>query len=383
MGKRAYHEELLHWIWRNRQLTGALQTVAGETLIIHHPGTPNPSDGPDFTNAKIAIGDLMWYGDVEIHWEAGDWFRHGHDGDSNYEGVVLHVVFDEIHRKKLKPVLPTLCMKPFLTEPLDAFFEGFKAEKGLPCSHKLSFISPAAFEAQIAKAHKQYFEQKADDLLHFYDPELPPSEAWQKLLIIALFDGLGVANNRGPMRKLACILFNNYSKTASLSALKKAALEEAFIANKYQWKRKGSRPSNHPEPRIEQGCELFWHIANVPFKNWFDTDIKRSFEKCIESVHCKPKVGKERGGVLYGIIWLPAVYLLGDLFGSAKLADAARQAWVEHRASLPGSVVRPFRQTNVPDFIYRKKLGTVHQLKSYCRARQCHRCEVFKSAITA
>src|SRR5699024_12199092 len=124
--------------------------------FIYCPGKPNPTDGPDFTGAKIDIGGLTWYGEVEINWKAADWFKHGHDIDPNYKGVILHVVFDKENKEVKKPDLPTLCLKPYLNKPLHSFFQTFEAEKKLPCSQKLSFISPAAFEAQIAKAHRLY-----------------------------------------------------------------------------------------------------------------------------------------------------------------------------------------------------------------------------------
>lgn len=383
MGKQKYHEELLHWIWGNGGLMGVLRSVAGKKITVYHPGIPNPTDGPDFTGAQIGIGGLTWYGDVEIHWKASDWYKHGHHTDPNYKSVVLHVVFEDENGKRGGPDLPVLCMKPYLSKPLHTFFEGFSCDKGLPCSQKLSIISPGALEAQIAKAHILYFERKADDLLRFYDPELSPSKAWRNLLTIALFDGLGIANNREPMRQLArVLLINDVSKIHSLAELTKLALREAKNDN-CQWKKKGSRPVNHPEPRIKQGCELLWHIAHTPFKMWFNTNIQRTFNSCIESVETKPGLGKQRAGILFGTVWLPASYILGDLFGSQKLSSAAKQTWVEYRTSLPASVRRPFKQAGIPEMVYRQKLGTVYQLRSFCKARQCHRCEVFKSAIGA
>ncbi len=390
MGELRYHEELLHWIWENRQLSGhPLLTLSEKEVVIHDIGKRNPTDGPDFISAKITIGKLIWHGDVEIHWRANDWYRHGHQNDVNYSGVILHIIFDNEKQPQLiKPALPTLCLKPFLNKPLSSFFEGFKMEKGLPCSKKLSYISAGALEAQIAKAHRQYFEQKADDLLHFYDPELPPSEAWKNLLIIAFFDGLGISYNRMPMRKLARVLLKDYKNISSLLKLKETALKEAGLEassnhTEFNWKKKGSRPSNHPKPRIMQGCELLWHITHSPFKNWFNQNIHRTFVRCVKQVKCRPNLGKERSDILFGTVWLPAIYLLGELFGSKKLASSAKTAWCNHRTKLPASVLRPFQHAGLPASIYQQKLGTVYQLRNYCRQRSCHRCEVFKSTISA
>lgn len=382
MGKRTYHETLLHWIWQNSCLSGNLETQNGQQVIIYAPGRLNPTDGPDFTGAKIGIGGLIWYGDVEIHWDVSDWFKHKHDTDSNYNSVILHVVFEQSNSITNQTHLPTLFLKPYLKKPLKAFFEQFDDNHKLPCSKRLSFISPAAMEAQIAKAHLHYFEQKVDDILRFYNPELPPSQAWKQLVIIALFDGLGIAHNRELMQRLAKQLLNNIQDVHSLTQLKTIALKESQKKD-YKWNKKGSRPANHPEPRISQGCELLWHIVHQPFKDWLNTHLRANFSSFIENVKTGPNIGSNRAGILFGTVWLPACYVLGQLFGAESISQTAKQAWFEHRTALPASVYRPFKNSGIPEFVYQQKLGTVHQLRSFCQARQCHRCEVFKSAISA
>lgn len=389
----SYHEGLLHWIWESRQLSEQLlQTQSGKQLTIHEPGRRNSTEGPDFKNAKITMGKLTWYGDVEIHWKAEDWFRHNHHEDENYKSVVLHVIFSEKRQNTRgephAPPLPTLCLKPYLSQPMDYFFEKFQCGEKLPCAKNITHISAKTINRQIEKAHREYFEQKVDDLLYFYDPERPPSEAWQQLVIIGMFDSLGIAHNREPMKKLARLLLTKYESTASLQnltifALKKAGISSNNNSPSFNWKRKGSRPTNHPEVRIKQGCALLRFIKETPFKQWFGSDIHQSFHKGVDQINCRPGLGSERAGILFGTVWLPAIYLLGDLFGSKKLAADAQQAWFDHHTSLPPSVTRPFKQAGVPGSAYRQKLGTVHQLRSYCRPHQCHRCEVFKQAINA
>lgn len=85
-------EELLHYVWQQKLLpVHPLTTQDGETIEIIDPGLHNTNAGPDFFNAKIKIGGMLWVGNVELHDRASDWHRHHHDNDPNYDNVVLHV----------------------------------------------------------------------------------------------------------------------------------------------------------------------------------------------------------------------------------------------------------------------------------------------------
>ena len=106
-------EEFLYYLWGFRILDSNLQTTSGESLIIIHPGERNKDGGPDFLNARIRIADTLWAGNVEIHVNAGDWFRHNHHHDKAYENVILHVVFsDDGYPETINPLsIPTLVVE--------------------------------------------------------------------------------------------------------------------------------------------------------------------------------------------------------------------------------------------------------------------------------
>ena len=83
------------------ELTLLWSQIAGETMIseegerirVLHPGLCVGGGGPDFKGAVLVFGDSrVVRGDVEIHVREGDWHRHGHDTDSAYCALVLHVV---------------------------------------------------------------------------------------------------------------------------------------------------------------------------------------------------------------------------------------------------------------------------------------------------
>lgn len=85
-------EILLHYIWKHRILPlHELHTTDGRLVEVIDPGLHNRHDGPDFFNAKVKIGGVMWVGNVEIHEKSADWYAHRHDKDEAYNNVVLHI----------------------------------------------------------------------------------------------------------------------------------------------------------------------------------------------------------------------------------------------------------------------------------------------------
>ena len=86
-------EDLIHYVWKHKifPLEG-LHTTDGLQVEVINPGLHNFDAGPDFFNAKVKINGQLWVGNVEIHDNASDWYRHGHDHDTAYDSIILHVV---------------------------------------------------------------------------------------------------------------------------------------------------------------------------------------------------------------------------------------------------------------------------------------------------
>ncbi len=85
-------EELLHYVWKHKLFAlKPQQTTDGQSVEIIDPGLANIHAGPDFFNAKIKINGVLWVGNVEIHQQSSDWFRHNHHQDPAYDSVILHV----------------------------------------------------------------------------------------------------------------------------------------------------------------------------------------------------------------------------------------------------------------------------------------------------
>jgi hypothetical protein len=394
--KKAYNEHLLQWIWKSLRIKlSGLQTLEGLPVSILDPGYHNPTDGPDFIGAKLRIGRMKWYGDVEIHWNERDWYHHRHHLNANYNKVVLHVIYEHDDSRKTayrqdKTRMHTLQLKPYLSDPLKLFLSSYNRPGILPCSGHISYISNEAFELQLEKARREYFDQKVSDLLRFYDPAQPPSRAWLQMVAVGLFDGLGIAHNRAPMQKLCKSLISDLPEDGTREDYIHQALSLSGISStgrpdshSFEWKFKSSRPGNQPEARIRQGAECLWFLRNNPFQQWLNTEPAQSWKQLTEQIKSRPGLGRERAQILYGTVWLPALFMLGNLVESERLRTAAYFEWLSLKPNLPKSLLRPFSAMNIEPDLYRHNLGTIYQLRTYCKPRRCKNCEVFKCAISS
>lgn len=58
-------------------------------------GRAGRGPGPDVREAVFVRGGVPFAGDVEMHLRASDFRRHGHEGDPAYDGVALHLVWED------------------------------------------------------------------------------------------------------------------------------------------------------------------------------------------------------------------------------------------------------------------------------------------------
>ncbi len=387
-----YDESLLQWVWEQMEFSPqGLVTEDGRSVRIVKNGRKNTGAGPDFTSAHLVIGDLSYHGDVEIHIDPGHWNAHHHQQDERFNRVILHVVYD-INQSRDLPIVkrkdgttpPLLVLKPYLKKSLRSLFH-HQAGSNLPCSGNLSFLNQQAFEEQVTKAHSHYFNYKTGELLKEYDPSQPPSQAWLQMLAAGIYKTLGISRNCEPMEMLFEHVNNEPSPPEELRHFIDFVKSEAFSGDSLlsvTWETTGMRPASRPSVRVEQAAAIHFSLLKIPFSNFLAEDLS-AWNKTIQSIPVRYLPGKQMRQILRQTIFLPAAYLLGDILLSRALKQNAFGAWQMALADVPPEIKQPFQETGF--LVDRKiqKLGLAHQLKRYCRCRQCHRCEVFKKAISS
>jgi len=136
-------EEFLCYLWRFRLLGSNLNATSGEPITILHPGERNYDGGPDFLNARIRIGNTLWAGNVEIHVNSGDWYRHDHHHNKAYENVILHIVFyeDAGLESKRSLSIPTLVIEGHFPETIYSRYKYFlNNHSWIPCQQQIQDI---------------------------------------------------------------------------------------------------------------------------------------------------------------------------------------------------------------------------------------------------
>lgn len=137
-------EEFLHFVWLYKKFKFTqLFTTVGHPVTILNTGQYLQKAGPDFFNAQLLIGQQKWAGNVEIHLKSSDWYVHHHENDSNYDNVVLHVVWEhdvDVFRKN-NETIPVLELKNVvLPETIFYYEQLMKPKSWINCEKEIKTI---------------------------------------------------------------------------------------------------------------------------------------------------------------------------------------------------------------------------------------------------
>ena len=159
-------EELLHYVWKHKLFPlGEMKTTDGLPVEVIDTGLPNRHAGPDFFNAKVRIGETLWVGNVEIHGQASDWYRHGHDHDPKYDNVVLHVakVVDTEVRTANGHSIPQMEL-PVPQSVTDHYQELVATDHRVPCHQVIPLLSPLTVHGWLSALLIERLERKTQSI---------------------------------------------------------------------------------------------------------------------------------------------------------------------------------------------------------------------------
>lgn len=282
-------ESFLHFIWQFQQFDKSkLRTTDGELVEIFAIGNHNTDAGPDFKNAKIKIGKIIWHGQIEIHTSSSCWKLHGHQDDRAYDNVVLHVVWenDEHIFNKESKLIPTVELKDKIPSNLLAKCHELINSTGLiPCSsqiHHANKMNVLSMQQQATIERLKMKSKVVTELLRKNNMD------WEETAYQLLAKNFGFKINSDSFLRMAQNVPLKYLKKHTGSLIQIEAIlfgvagflnqsplddyhsilmnEYAFLAKKYSlegneihaslWKHLRLRPGNFPAVRISQFAAL-------------------------------------------------------------------------------------------------------------------------------
>lgn len=367
-------ERWLQQIWRHQRLRRTeLTGLDGRPVRVLHPGFWNRGPGPDFQRAVVQFGnDAPLSGDVEIDLGVGGWRGHGHDRNTRYGDVILHVVWDSPVRD-LRP--PVLALQPFLDAPLAELAHWLDDEAAalLPaetlgqCCAPLAAVSAESLAELLHQAALVRLKRKAGELAI-----RARHVGWEQALWEGLFAALGYRHNTWPMRRLAELAAelkgstgqNWEARLLGLAGLLPPQLprgenaafakllwdewwrERDALADRIlpaaAWQFAGLRPANHPQRRLILAAR-WWSARDLPGRigNWLQSsgdDGPDSTEQLLAML--SPNTVEDDFWAHHWTLRSPRLGKPQPLLGASRVTDLAINVvlpWLHARATVGGN----------------------------------------------
>ena len=420
-------EQLLHYTWKHKLYPlKELTTNDGQRVEIIDPGLHNRNAGPDFFNAKIRIGSTMWVGNVEIHDKSSDWYQHGHDKDSRYDNVVLHVAaeLDTEVMKSNGEYVPQLQLS-VPDDVLTHYDELQKTDEYPPCYKVIPHLSALIIHSWMAALQTERLEQKTEAIRQ--RAELC-NGSWEDAYFVTLARNYGfgingevfeqwayniplnaVAHHRDDLFQIEAI-FMGQAGLLELDSIpeyyQKDALNDGYFAklrNEYQylahkfsmkpidfklWRFLRLRPQNFPHIRISQLANLYYQqkagLSQLmecetldELKNVLKSQVTPYWETHYTFGSTSPKNEKH---LSYGSINLlmintaiPMLFAYGRHTTKEVLCDKAFD-FLEQLKAENNHIIRMWQQVGLPVKTAGDSQALIQLKKEYCDKKECLRC---------
>ncbi|MDR0371108.1 MAG: DUF2851 family protein [Prevotellaceae bacterium] len=412
-------EALLHYVWQYKLFSVyKLKTPDNKAVEIIDAGKPNTDAGPDFFNAKIKIDDTLWAGNVEIHRRSSDWFRHGHEKDKHYNNVILHVVEiadTDIFRQNGEKI-PQLELQ--VSEGIERKAnELYRQNKQIACADEIADI-PAIYIRDWKNALLvERLSQKTSEIenrlknSHFH---------WEEALYIVSARNFGFGTNGQAFEQTAqslplSVLAKHKNNLFQIEALlfgqsgllftdetdeyvDSLRKEYDFLAKKYQlkpvdgavWKMARLRPDNFPHVRIAQFADLIHNSSKLfskilekqdlnGVKSVFDCKVSGYWLEHYRFAKTSSKKAKQLGKKAVDTIIIntivPFLYAYGTLKENQEYKDRAA-AFLEQLKPEENSVVKQWRDLNIPVDNAADSQALLQLKKQYCEDKKCLYCRI-------
>lgn len=420
-------EELLHYVWKHKLFPVApLTTTDGQSVEVVDTGLHNHNAGPDFFNAKVKIGGVLWVGNVELHVKASDWFAHGHDRDPRYDNVVLHVVSipDATARTHHGDTPPQLVLR--VPDGVRTHYqELLSTDEYPPCYAIIPSLSSITVCSWLSALATERLEQKTESIVGRVKA---CEESWEAAHFVTLARNFGfgvngdafelwarsiplgdMAHHRDDLFQVEAF-FLGQAGLLDLAAMPERYREAAGrddyflrLRNEYQylshkfslrpidghlWRFLRLRPQNFPTIRIVQLARLY-HEGRAGLSRLTDCATVRQAEELLATcvtpyweTHYLFGAESKRSGkhlssasltLLVINTVIPMLFAYGRHKGDEKLCDRAF-AFLESLRAEHNHIVEMWQKVGLPVRTAADSQALIQLKRAYCDRKDCLRC---------
>lgn len=420
----AFSEDLLQFIWKHRLfMQQNLQTASGKILRIHTTGKHNTHSGPDFEAANLSIGDVDWFGNIEIHISSSNWEMHQHQHDKAYNNVILHVVYEydrEIKRED-GTVPETLVLKPLIKEnTLSKYKEMMGNVNWIPCERLIDRVDPFYVDHWLSGVVIERLIEKSRTVLQLLDQY---QGNWEEVCYIITARSFGFKTNSDAFEMLArslpqSLIAKNKENKTTIEALLfgQSGLLDGFETDeeyplllrkeydyftrayslkkmdKHNWRFLRMRPAGFPSMRIAQFAALCYKSSHLFAKIIETEEVTLHFELLSELAvnefwkthyHFKSKTEKPHSNQLgkqaINSIVLNTIAVMlftyGRFIGNEIYVDRAVKL-LESLPSEQNNIIKQFDALGVKCENAVHSQALIHLKTIYCDQKRCLDCEV-------
>lgn len=420
-------EDLLHFVWRTKKFNlQHLCTTQGEEIRIEQFGIHNHQQGPDFNQAKIWIGEMLWVGNVEMHLLSSDWYKHKHQNDLAYENVILHVVWEED-----MPVLrsdesriPCLELKGRIPQNIIVNYQYLQAsETWVPCEKMLFKINDFTLRMWLESLAVERLQIKSTPFERLYLQTAGDIEATFYRVLLTAY---GLPYNKEAFEQLAIHLPLSLLEKYSTDQKQIEALmfgqsgllndrrcndeyyldlqkEFGYLQEKHSlqpmsssvWRFGGMRPMSFPTLRIAQFAAIFAQHTRVfddflqaksidEYKAIFDhpvSDYWRIHYRFGDKGQAKnTTIGESSIDVILINTVLPFLFYYGGIRSLEHLQDRSLKLLQNIKAE-KNKITQNWHNIGVQASSALDSQALIQLKKNYCTQRRCMDCAIGASLI--
>lgn len=423
------NERLLQFIWQFQYFNkNELTTTSGEVIQVIFPGQHNTNQGPDFLDAKIKIGKTIWAGTVELHVKTSDWTKHKHQNDSNYNNVILQVVWEddvELNKKiaaDQRSAAPVLELNNRVSKILlQQYEELMNSSSFIPCERSISHVRDITWKSWKDRLLVERLLRKSK-IAETYGQQ--NNHHWEEIFWWLLARNFGIKVNADAFEAIARsipinILARHKSQIHQLEALLlgQAGLldgklnddypqllqrEYKFLKEKYRLKPIHQpihflrmRPGNFPTIRLAQlamlittSAHLFSKIKEATSLNdiskWFDVTANDYWHYHYQFDEMSSFKKKKPGEAMIANIIIntvaPVLFAYGNYHDENNYKQKALK-WLEETAAEKNVITKGFQQLGIENKTAFDSQALIELKNEYCNNKRCLECGVGNSIL--